>query len=80
MKTIVLSLVRFYKQCINPLLPNSCKYVPSCSAYMMQAVEKRGVFRGVPLGLYRILRCNPFSKGGFDPVKDTFSGKAKWLL
>lgn len=69
----------FYKLYINPLLPNVCIYKPSCSAYMMQAVEKHGVL-GVFKGVYRIMRCNPFSKGGFDPVKDNFKGKAKWIL
>ena len=72
--------VRFYKACINPLLPTNCKFIPSCSAYMTQAIEKRGVIVGVPLGLYRIMRCNPFSSGGFDPVKINYKGKAKWLL
>lgn len=80
MKKFLLAAVKFYKQCLNPLLPGSCKFVPSCSAYMMQAISKRGVLTGVPLGIWRILRCNPFSKGGFDPVRENFKGRAKWLL
>lgn len=70
----------FYKVCINPLLPNGCIYTPSCSAYMRQAIERRGVTKGVLLGFWRILRCNPFAKGGFDPVKINYKGKTKWLL
>jgi len=60
--------VLFYKKCISPLLPNVCKFYPSCSSYMMDAIKKRGLV-GVCLGIYRILRCNPISKGGYDPVK-----------
>ena len=78
-KTFIMP-VRFYKACINPLLRSNCKFIPSCSAYMSQAIEKRGVLIGVPLGISRIIRCNPFTSGGFDPVKINFKGKAKWLL
>lgn len=72
-------LISYYKNFINPLLPRSCIYIPSCSAYMGQAISKYGLF-GIPRGLYRILRCNPFAKGGFDPVKEKIKGKSKWLL
>lgn len=72
--------IAIYKRYYNPLFANRCKYVPSCSAYMGQAIKKRGVVAGFALGLWRIVRCNPFSKGGYDPVKDDFRGKAKWLL
>lgn len=72
--------VGIYKRYYNPLFAGRCKYTPSCSAYMVQAVKKRGFFVGVFLGIWRILRCNPFSKGGFDPVKDNLRGRAKWLL
>lgn len=72
--------VGVYKRYYNPLFQGNCKYTPSCSAYMVQAVKKRGFFTGVFLGIWRILRCNPFSKGGFDPVKDDLRGRAKWLL
>lgn len=70
----------FYKICINPLLPTNCPYTPSCSAYMAQAIERKGVIKGIFLGIWRILRCNPFSKGGFDPLKVNYKGRAKWLL
>ncbi len=68
MKTIVIFLVRVYQVCISPFIGPWCRYVPSCSEYMIQAVRKKGVIRGVLLGLWRILRCNPFCKGGYDPV------------
>lgn len=80
MKNIFLLPIQYYKQCINPLLPNTCKFTPSCSAYMMQAISKRGALVGIGMGMWRIMRCNPFTKGGFDPVKNNFKGKAKWLL
>ena len=77
---IVKAFLSYYKNFINPLLPDTCIYTPSCSAYMGQAIQKYGYFRGVPRGLWRILRCNPWAKGGYDPVKDNFRGKSKWLL
>ena len=79
-KKVFIAPVKYYKYCINPLIPNNCRYTPSCSAYMQQAINKRGVFLGIFLGLFRILRCNPFSKGGVDPVKNNYKGNAKWLL
>ena len=79
-KKAFIAPVKYYKYCLNPLLPNNCRYTSSCSAYMQQAINKRGVVSGIILGAYRILRCNPFSKGGFDPVKNNYKGKAKWLL
>ena len=68
-RTAIVGVVKIYKYCISPLLPPSCRFTPSCSTYMIQAVEKHGVLRGVVLGVWRILRCHPFSKGGYDPVK-----------
>lgn len=56
-----------------------CIYIPSCSAYMGQAVKKRGAW-GVILGVARIMRCVPWKEGGFDPVKDNYRGRAKWIL
>ncbi len=66
-KSIILFMLKAYKLMISPYLGNNCKYYPTCSAYMAQAVEKYGVLRGLVKGAYRILRCNPFSKGGYDP-------------
>lgn len=73
-------LVKFYKISINPLLKPRCIFTPCCSAYMMQAINSRGFFVGFLKGIARICRCNPFSKGGFDPVKVNFKGRAKWIL
>lgn len=73
-------IIKYYKCFINPVFPSVCKHTPSCSAYMSQAIQKRGFVKGSLMGTCRLLRCNPFSKGGFDPVKDDFKGNAKWLL
>lgn len=73
-------LIKYYKNFINPLLPNSCIYTPSCSAYMGQAISKYGAIIGLSKGLARICRCNPWHTGGFDPVKENFRGDSKWLL
>jgi hypothetical protein len=62
-------LIRGYQKFISPILPPSCRYTPSCSQYTLQAVEKYGIFKGLWLGLKRILRCHPFTKGGYDPVE-----------
>jgi len=60
--------VRAYQVAISPLLPPSCRYYPSCSAYAVEALERHGALRGSWLAMRRILRCNPFRPGGFDPV------------
>lgn len=60
--------VRFYQLCISPLFPSCCRYVPTCSEYAIEAIEKHGVFRGVWLALKRILRCHPWGGSGYDPV------------
>ena len=64
-----LLLIKFYQKVISPLLPNVCRYQPSCSQYMIEAIEIHGVIKGIFKGIKRILRCNPFSKGGYDPLK-----------
>lgn len=68
----------FYKKCISPLLPSVCLYYPSCSTYMLESIRKHGIFKGVALGVKRLLRCNPAAKGGFDPVPEK-KGDYKWL-
>ena len=68
MERLLLLLVRFYRCCISPLLPPSCRYYPTCSAYAMEAIERYGARRGGWLALRRILRCHPFHRGGYDPV------------
>lgn len=69
MKFLVLDFLRLYKTLVSPFLPSACRFTPTCSEYMAKAVEKYGVFRGVWMGIKRILRCQPFCKGGHDPVK-----------
>ncbi|HEY6351326.1 MAG TPA: membrane protein insertion efficiency factor YidD [Candidatus Angelobacter sp.] len=68
MKTLAETALRFYKGVISPVLPASCRYVPSCSEYAAEAVARHGFFRGVVLAGWRLLRCNPFVRGGHDPV------------
>ena len=68
MKRLLLLLVQFYRSCISPLLPPSCRYYPTCSAYAMEAIERYGTRRGGWMALRRILRCHPFHAGGYDPV------------
>jgi len=68
MKGAVLWILRGYKRYISPWLPPACRFVPTCSEYLCEAVEKRGLWKGLALGIRRILRCHPFCAGGFDPV------------
>ncbi len=70
MKTLALWILRTYKRWISPLLPPSCRYLPTCSEYAMEAVERFGVLRGGLMAFGRLLRCHPFAKGGYDPVCD----------
>lgn len=72
MKKILIFLINFYKKSISPFFHHlgiECKYYPTCSEYTRQAILKYGVFKGGFLGIKRILKCNPFSKGGYDPLK-----------
>ena len=69
MRKMVIATLSFYKQFLSPLLPSACRYRPTCSEYMMEAVDKYGVRRGVWMGTRRLLRCHPFREGGFDPVR-----------
>ncbi len=66
---VVLALLRGYKWAISPMLPAACRYVPTCSEYAMEAVERFGVLRGGWMAMKRVLRCHPFVRGGYDPVK-----------
>ena len=68
MKTILIKLIRFYQKYISPLKSTRCPYIPTCSQYGLEAIEKYGAVKGCLLASWRILRCNPFSKGGYDPV------------
>ena len=72
MKKILVKLIDFYKKNISLWLESKnikCKFYPTCSEYTRQAIEKYGALKGLILGIYRVLRCNPFSKGGYDPLK-----------
>lgn len=69
MKIILILIVRLYKYLISPILPGSCRFVPSCSEYSIEALKKYGAVKGVYLSIKRVARCNPFHPGGFDPVK-----------
>jgi len=68
MKPVALRILRAYKRWISPALPAACRYVPTCSEYAMEAVERYGVLRGGVMAAWRVLRCHPFVKGGLDPV------------
>jgi len=69
MQRAIVTMLRGYKQFVSPLLPSACRFYPTCSEYMMEAVEKYGVPRGVWMGMRRIGRCHPFHAGGYDPVR-----------
>lgn len=68
MKFLFMGLIRFYQKWISPLTGPHCRFVPTCSEYAFQAVKKYGALKGGLMSLWRILRCNPFCKGGYDPV------------
>ena len=69
MRKLIVAILRLYKLALSPLLPSACRYYPSCSEYMRQAVEKYGTVRGVWMGIKRVARCHPFHQGGLDPVR-----------
>lgn len=69
MKKLLISLINFYRKYISPMRPACCRYRPTCSQYALDAINKYGAVKGGIMAVYRILRCNPFSKGGYDPVK-----------
>jgi putative membrane protein insertion efficiency factor len=68
-RRILAGAIRAYQRLVSPMLPPSCRYWPSCSQYTVEAVQKHGVLKGGLMGAWRIARCNPWSKGGIDPVK-----------
>ena len=69
-RLVVVALLRGYQRWISPAFGQRCRYYPSCSEYAIQAVQRFGILRGVVLAAWRLLRCNPFSHGGFDPVEE----------
>ena len=68
-KSLCLALIRVYRRYVSPMLPPSCRFTPSCSLYTLQALEKYGLLKGGFMGARRLLRCHPFSEGGYDPVR-----------
>lgn len=72
MKRFMLYLIRGYRAWISPTHAPCCRYTPTCSSYALEALEKHGAWKGGLMSLWRVLRCNPFSRGGYDPVPDTW--------
>ena len=70
MKKVLIGLIHFYQRAISANTPPSCRFVPTCSAYAIEAIERFGAFKGTALAVWRILRCNPLCKGGYDPVPE----------
>ena len=70
MKKFLIAGIRFYQKYISPLKNTKCPYTPSCSQYGLEAIQKHGALKGTILAIWRIMRCNPFSKGGYDPVPE----------
>lgn len=66
---IIIFAIKLYQHSLSPILPKTCRFYPTCSNYAIEALNKKGLVKGVALSLWRILRCNPFSKGGYDPVR-----------
>ena len=77
MKHVMIWLISLYRKFISPIKPPCCRFTPSCSAYAIDAFRKRGFFVGLGLTVWRILRCNPFSRGGYDPVPDPRHARKK---
>ena len=69
MKRLLLAAIRFYRRRLSPHKPPCCRFVPTCSQYALEAIERYGALRGGLRSLWRVLRCNPFCKGGYDPVR-----------
>jgi putative membrane protein insertion efficiency factor len=67
-KTLLLALLCGYKWALSPFLPPACRYVPTCSDYAGEAIDRHGAFRGSAMAIWRVLRCHPFVRGGYDPV------------
>ena len=75
MKQVLLFFIRFYQKAISPYKKPCCKYYPTCSNYAIEAIERFGALKGFFLALCRVLRCNPFSRGGYDPVPEKKTGR-----
>lgn len=80
MRKIGLFMLLGYKRLLSPIMGRDCKFTPTCSMYTYDAVKSWGLLTGSLLGLLRVLRCNRFSKGGFDPIRENYKGKIRWLI
>ena len=70
LKTFFISLIKFYKIFLSPFLGANCRYVPTCSDYAIQAIEQKGIIKGIYISFKRVLRCHPFGSSGYDPVSN----------
>lgn len=80
LKRFCLALLLLYKRTLSPVTGTRCGYIPTCSMYSYDAIDKYGAVVGIALTALRLMRCTPFSKGGFDPVKENYRGRVKWLI
>ncbi len=80
LKAICKAMLVLYKRTLSKAIGNHCAYTPTCSMYSYDAIDKYGAVRGIILTIGRLLRCTPWAKGGFDPVKENYRGKIKWLI
>ncbi len=80
LKRLCLALLLIYKRTLSPITGTRCAYTPTCSMYSYDAISKHGVVKGILMTAERLLRCTPFAKGGFDPVRENYRGKIKWLI
>lgn len=79
-KAIGIALIYCYKWCISPILPNVCRFTPTCSTYALQAIKEFGIFKGSYLAFKRICKCVPSGESGFDPIPLNIKGDLKWLI
>ncbi|MDE6303000.1 MAG: membrane protein insertion efficiency factor YidD [Clostridia bacterium] len=80
LKRICLALLLLYKRTLSPITGRRCGYTPTCSMYSYDAISKYGAVIGIALTLERLARCTPFHKGGFNPVRENYRGRVKWLI
>ena len=76
---IIIKIIKFYQYLISPLLGNNCRYLPTCSQYFIESLKEYGLIKGIFMSVKRILRCHPWGKGGFDPVKKEIKVKNNGL-
>ena len=75
-----IGIIQIYKYCISPILPNTCRFTPTCSKYMELSIKEFGLFKGSWIGLKRLLRCRPKGGCGYDPIPLNIKGEVKWLF